>query len=603
MSIIYAKEKRYCSEIDELKNGLPFGIFCKRATDVGGTFVTLKVKCNYIIVCPYKGLVNSIMKDINSPYKVFGLQQGVLYKDFKEYILNNSIHKFAVTYDSLPKLIKWLDKNGFNSSEYKVLIDEYHLLLEDMGFRNVAINNLVSLLGHFKHYTLMSATPINEEFLPQCMIDLPFTEIVWEHQRTIMPVRIKTSNVYKTAVTLINEFNDGLLLDYEGEPTKVEELYIFLNSVNGIKEILSSCELSNDEVKIVCSDSIRNNAILNEYDISETTAPNAKINFFTKKGFQGCNLFSNNALVIVISDGNKKHTLIDIETTMYQIVGRLRTNKEYDNIFKDKIWHIFSTRRTVQSEEDFIILLNELKDETEIVISTYNKLDKLERQVYSKRMEIDDLICYYDEENDCYKYSELKEKYLRHNFNLVNHTYQNGITLRDTYIKANMNVTKQIYANCDDIILNKITTVGFKELLKQYIELRESNEFSAIIERYEMEHPIFKEAYNVIGKNGISSCNYVENEIKELIYAKSDRTLSLLYNEFYKLVGEDIFIENKEAKKVIESIYTTHKIKSGKTAVTILKNCKWFEVIESSKRIDGKVTRGITIKKVKRYEL
>jgi len=47
-----------------------------------------------------------------------------------------------------------------------------------MGFRDKAINNLVNLLKRFKHYTLMSATPISEDFLPSSFKALPFTEMV-----------------------------------------------------------------------------------------------------------------------------------------------------------------------------------------------------------------------------------------------------------------------------------------------------------------------------------------------------------------------------------------------------------------------------------------
>lgn len=55
--------------------------------------------------------------------------------------------------------------------------------------------------------------------------------------------------------------------------------------------------------------------------------------------------------------------------------------------------------------------------------------------------------------------------------------------------------------------------------------------------------------------------------------------------------------------KLIIYIYSNFKIKSWKTTVTVLKGCKWFEVTEVSKRIEGKVTKGISIKKVNRYEL
>ena len=55
---------------------------------------------------------------------------------------------------------------------------------------------------------------------------------------------------------------------------------------------------------------------MGKYKIESVSNPNKRINFFTKKCFQGCNLFTNNGLVIVASDGYRKNTLVDIATTM-----------------------------------------------------------------------------------------------------------------------------------------------------------------------------------------------------------------------------------------------------------------------------------------------
>ena len=55
---------------------------------------------------------------------------------------------------------------------------------------------------------------------------------------------------------------------------------------------------------------------MGKYKIESVSKPNKIINFFTKKCFQGCNLFTNNGLVIVASDGYRKNTLVDIATTM-----------------------------------------------------------------------------------------------------------------------------------------------------------------------------------------------------------------------------------------------------------------------------------------------
>lgn len=41
---INAGSARYLSEIKEFEEGLPHGVLSKKATDVGGTFATLKSK-------------------------------------------------------------------------------------------------------------------------------------------------------------------------------------------------------------------------------------------------------------------------------------------------------------------------------------------------------------------------------------------------------------------------------------------------------------------------------------------------------------------------------------------------------------------------------
>ena len=104
--------------------------------------------------------------------------------------------------------------------------------------------------------------------------------------------------------------------DIDGELREVEQLFIFLNSVTTARQIADTLELDEDEIKICCAERQRNRLLLGRYKIESVCSPNKKINFFTKKCFQGCNLFTNNGLVIVASDGYRKNTLVDIATTM-----------------------------------------------------------------------------------------------------------------------------------------------------------------------------------------------------------------------------------------------------------------------------------------------
>lgn len=601
---IKANGARYLSQIPEFTNGLPHGILNKATTDVGGTFAALNCESNYIIVTPTIDLIHSVLADRNVKYRVFGVYSGVLYMQFKKYLFENSIHKIVVTYDSLPKVKKWLDRNGFESSKYKVLVDEYHLLLEDMGFRDKAINSLINLIGKFDHYTFMSATPNPETFLPEAMLKLPYTQIDWGSTTMLKPTRMLSTNVFKTMVNLINQFKIGFSLKVNGNNVRVQEFYIFLNSVKGIKQIVDSANLTNDEIKVVCTDSIRNKTILGSIKISKVTEPNASINFFTKKGFQGCNLFSNNGLVIVVSDGQKEHTLVDISTTMHQIAGRLRTNESFDNIFKDRIWHIYSTPLTIQSDDEFKLTMDRIKHDSDIVSTTYNNFDSVEQAAFKNRLDIEDLVCYFDDETNKYIYSELKEKYLIYNHELINKVYNNGISIRDSYIKAGFKLeSDQFYRKDEEIILKKASTVGFRELLEQYMKLKKENSEKVLIERYELENPIFKEAWEVLGESGIKTCEYVESNIKERIYAKSDTTMKGVYNTFFKKVGNNNFISNSDAKMILISVFDDYRIKGYKPTLGVLYDCKWFDVSTGKRRIDGKAINGIILNQIRNQEI
>jgi hypothetical protein len=593
---------RYISQIPEFKEGLPFGILNKVITDVGGTFAALNCDCNYIIVTPTIDLVQSILADKNVKHKVFGVYGGILYTDFRDYIFSNSVHKIAVTYDSLPKVRKWLDRNKFESSKYKVLVDEYHLLLEDMEFRSDAISGLMNNIQHFEHYTFMSATPISESFLPTIMESLPYTTIKWDKVVQLQPKRVKAYNVYQTTVLLIKEFQAGMMLPYdESEDTvKVEQLFIFLNSVKGIKQVIDTADLSDDDVKVVCSKNVRNTEILGDISISKVTDPNAPINFFTKKGFQGCNLFSNNGLVVVVSDGHKKHTLIDVSTTLHQIAGRLRANNEYDNILKNHIWHFYSTTKLFRTDAEFIYEMGKIAKETETLTKMYHSGTAEEKALILKKMDIEDLLCYYDKDSDKYIYSEDKARYMEYNHNLVNHIYSSGLQIRSAYADAGfMTEEDEYYRDDEGIILKKIATTGFKELLQQYIALRKDGTNDDIILRYELENPIFKQAVDQLGESGIKTCKWMESKIAERVFATSPETIILITNEFHKQVGNDVFISKANAKKLLQSIYEKYEIKGVRPTLSVLSKSKWYITTDVKKRVDGKDTNGIILKAIR----
>ena len=189
MNYIEGGKNRYLSELPEFQNGLPHGVVNKTRTDVGGTYVAVNCKSSYIIVCPFRDLVDSIAADKNNKYQVFKCYGGVVESSYRKYAKCNKVQKIATTYDSLPKLIGWIG----NVSEFKLLVDEYHLILEDLDFRTDAINNMMRMVELFSHFTFLSATPTNGRFEIDQFKLLPHYEVRWDSYFTIKPFRYKTT--------------------------------------------------------------------------------------------------------------------------------------------------------------------------------------------------------------------------------------------------------------------------------------------------------------------------------------------------------------------------------------------------------------------------
>jgi hypothetical protein len=228
--------------------------------------------------------VDSIAADKNNKYEVFKCYGGVKEPSFKKYIKEHGTRKIAVTYDSLPKLLRWMDNK---TKSWKLLVDEYHLILEDMDFRETAINGLLHEIGRFKHYTFLSATPIDEDYEIDFLQQLPHYRVEWNDTLPITVKKVRAPHLTKGLCNLINIFlREGFQIpDIDGEIREVEQLFIFLNSVTTIRQIIGTLELDADEVKICCANKQRNRLILGEYKIEPVISPNKRINFFTKKCF------------------------------------------------------------------------------------------------------------------------------------------------------------------------------------------------------------------------------------------------------------------------------------------------------------------------------
>ena len=577
--IINGGNARYLGELERFKDGIPFGIVNKTKTDVGGTYVAANCSSNYIIVCPFKDLVDSIAADKNNRYEIFKCYGGVREYQFRKYIKNNTTYKIAVTYDSLPKLIGWLS----STEGWKVLVDEYHLILEDMDFRYDAINGLMEEIQKFRHYSFLSATPIDLDFEIDFLKQLPHYKVQWNGVTKITPIRYKVTQLTKGLARFIQIFLDeGISLpDINGNVSKVEELYIFINSVTSIKQIADTLKLNPDDVKICCADRIRNNKLLGEYQIESVSSPNKKINFFTKKCFQGCNLFTNNGLIIVASDAYRTQTLVDISTTMEQIAGRIRINDEYQNIFRNVIVHLFSTNKNVMSDEEFEMMMQDKEKEADKLLSGWSKLDKEERQTYIKRMNLDtELVSII---NGKMVYNNLKKQSFIYK-QALRKTYKDGISIRDSFMQSEkFELTNQNKWKDFNIKLAKAMTVSYEQLLKDYLD--------SPSESYEQEYPEFPLIKRYLKESEMNTLRWNREKMLKAVEDKKQ------VDKVFLAIYQPGFISNKDLKGKLKDEFGRLGIKLSPKA-TLIENCTLYSVEKASRKIDGKTVSGYELGKM-----
>ena len=459
-----------------------------------------------------------------------------------------------------------------------MLVDEYHIILEDMDFREKAISNLLHYVQLFEHYTFLSATPMNEDYEIPFLKNMPHYTVEWDGLQKIQVKRFKTARVVAGLTKIIDVFNKGglRLTDVNGEVRYVEQLFIFINSVTSIQQIVSTLELDSSEVKICCADRRPNKLLMGKYEIETVSTPNKRINFFTKKCFQGCNLFTNNGLVIVASDGYRTNTLVDIATTMEQIAGRIRLNTESQNVFRHILIHIFTTNKKIMTDDEFWQLMSEKEQEAETLLSSQTNMTIEESEAWINHMNLESTLV--SERDGRLVYNEQKRQsfIFRHN---LRKAYRDGLNLRIQFAKsAKLVPENQQLIDDFDIVMNKALTVSYEQLLKDYLDHPS--------EQYEIEYPEFKDIRRYLKETEMNSCRWNKEKMMKMV--EDNKKLQQAFMAIYK---KGAFISNEEMKKMLAEQFMRLGISLSPKATQIQK-CDIYNVEKACQYIEGKKVNG-----------
>lgn len=540
-------------------------IFDKGRVGGGGTTIALKNDKPYVIAVPYVSLIES--NTFNNE-AILGVTGDTSSKQIKDYLSKVSIPKIMMTYDSIDKVNALI-----NPQEFALLIDEYHLLFTQYSFRMTAAKRVLDCYSKYNEFCFMTATLLEQDFILEELKHLNTIVAEWEDVREVIVNSMKcTKNINPTVINLINDFLKNKI---EGNA------YIFVNSVDFIKQMVNACNLTDDNTRAIWSKHNRKEVGLNR---ATSLNDSKKINLLTSSCFEGVDFHDKDAKIYIVSDSKLEHTLVDISTSFQQIAGRVRDTKYWN-----QITHIYSNTRYNKgvSYEEYKASTNESIESDQKSVIAYNNLDAVDRAKISMRA--NETYIDKDKTDDIFYFDANKVKIDLYNFKITNCLYSLRVNVTNE-LKNNGYTVKEYDSNIMNEVVNMDKLeVSFEETVK-VLEAAESSEDYDIIEVFQLDTELHKAAFakypfleNILkdkklGFDFIKECKYNQTNIKRKFITGSSSDFNNQVFKLFKLAvntSTGTFISSVKAKEVFDKIYTQLKInKTGKG--TDLK--KYFEV-------------------------
>ena len=558
------RNKKYLSDVNYFKeNGLPINVILDKArTGCGGSHVALTDNNPYVICVPYKAL---IVNKCASYSNIFGVDGDTKQKDLEIYLSSTNTPKIMVTYNSLGKLSDWLSESVI---DYRILIDEYHILFTQYSFRYDAVKIVLDNYTKYKDFCFMTATTLEEEFILEELKDIPVIVLNWPDTRKVTVESIKTEN--------IRDVVGNIILGYL-KTNNNNTAHFFVNSVKFMKEMINLCKLTKDNCRVVYS---VNNKEKMPIENSIVGSESKKINFYSSCVFEGADIFSKNGQIFVISDSDRENTLVDIGTSMTQIAGRIRDTK-----FWDRIVHIYTTTRynVDMTYEEFKDSSRETIDTAKVEVLSLNALTENMRKKLS--IEPD---CYITKRDNDFIFDPNLVKVDLFNFKICNHLYQLRVNIIEEYEKNgyDYNETELKYVKIARVDKLRET---FKDIV---LQLEKNPDDEELIYAANIKYPFIQEAIEKLGFKKIKYLRYNQEVIKQQLILLSDNNINgKVIRLFRDKVNpkSGVFFDNVYLKDILQQIYDVLGFINSAKAKDIE---KYFNVKYTTKKIDGEFIKG-----------
>jgi len=552
----------------------------------GGTSLAISSPDNYVIAVPFVSLIEN--KVAQHP-EIIPLYGAITKEEFKARLRETTTRKVIMTtYDSLEYLNKVI-----KTSDYRLLVDEYHLLFTQYAFREEAITAVLNNFRSYRDYCFMTATPIEEDFLLEELADLPIVEYHWPNTSLVTVKSVSCpKGVFNSASAVVESFRSGQI---EGN------LYLFVNSVAFIKELIETLGLTIEECNAIYSKS--NRTVL---PIARGVLPNSKaglvptkrINLLTATVFEGSDIYDPDGKIYIVSDAEKAHTLTDISTSFQQIAGRIRNSR-----FLDEITHLYSSTR--YSDISYAEFKGSVEKETLLakqMEQEFNNMSSSVRHRLLPTMNFNELYVSKTDAEATIRFNPNLTKLDLYNFKICKHLYQIRVNhLADELesygykVEGSVSSTIIAYARRDK--------ASFKEVLESLMTFWEpentakeySEQESVFLQETLAKYPFLEEAVEVLGLEGIKEQNFVITNIKRQLIKNLDSPVQ--YKVFrmlktYNDLSAGSLVTGATLKTRFTEIYKELGLKKTAKASDI---DTYFHTNPVIKWVDGKSVRSYSL--------
>ncbi|MGI4727813.1 MAG: hypothetical protein ACRYGB_04500 [Janthinobacterium lividum] len=557
---------------------LPNAIYPKTIPGCGFTRYAIQYFLHNLIgILPNVPVIEAKVARHNEDFpdqKILGVYKGITVAMIKEYLKSDVKYKRILSTPEgfMDKVVKAFEDPEEMQQTFFLLYDECERIVTDSSYRGAMAAPLDTLFK-FSKKALVSATT------------LPFTD---DRFKDFSYYIIEPTYDYSQPLTLVSTNNVAEAVKKYIDQLDTERVCVFINSTAGIKSIIDNLGIADESVAFCSEDSVlslRGKGFINARSNFSIEAMR-KYNFFTSRYFSAFDIeIEERPDVLMVTDVFfAEHSILDPQTEVIQIVGRLRNGVS-------SIAHItnYNPKIDFMSKDEAFYYLKGSLDTFEGFIAGHDKaINPGSKKTFNKAIEA-------SEEKRYYSNGKLNY-FMVDNFiheNRVKGYYQEAASLKKAYesVSKHFTVTYQDDSyKLEDSELFMMHTKQTKaqkwqfaaELFDQWTSKNGKFAFAptSMMNKLIGEYNFIYKAYWSIGLEGLEQANYDQVAIEKAVRESDAKSLlRRLAPEVYTFFNENTTYQELEIFTGLQSVYKNIALERKLTSSFIR---KFFEAYRTT---------------------